>query len=138
MHATKKCRRRHILKVDKSNQFPPSLPPGNSSKFSRQFSPFFKKTSRPKSNHMWAHLSNINPIFLLQPFQKPNEFPESSSIRSVFDFNFTFLLQSRKILHRLSIFSPFRYLFWTNFKSSSLFWKISFYIIYRYLSFRCT
>ena len=52
MHATKECRRRNILKVDKSTQFPPPLPPKNSSTFSRIFSPFLQKTPRPKYNHM--------------------------------------------------------------------------------------
>ena len=52
MHATKECRRRNIFKVDKSTQFPPPVPPRNSSTFSRLFSPFLQKTSRPKSNHM--------------------------------------------------------------------------------------
>ena len=52
MHVTKECRRRNILKVDKSTQFPPPLPPRNSSTLSRVFSPFLQKTPRPKSNHM--------------------------------------------------------------------------------------
>ena len=52
MHATKECRRRNVFKADKSTQVPPPLPPRNSSTFSNLFSPFFQKTSRPKSNHM--------------------------------------------------------------------------------------
>ena len=52
MHATKECRRRNILKVDKSTQFPPTLPSRYSSTFSRLFSPFLQKTAGPKSNHM--------------------------------------------------------------------------------------
>ena len=52
MHATKECRRRNIFKVDKSTQFPPPVPPRNSSTFSRLFCPFLQKTSRPNSNHM--------------------------------------------------------------------------------------
>ena len=52
MHSTKECCRRNILKVDKSTQFPPALPPRDSSTFSRLFFPFLQKTPTPKSNHM--------------------------------------------------------------------------------------
>ena len=32
-------------------------------------------------------LSNINPTFLFQPSEKPNEFPASNGIRSIFNLN---------------------------------------------------
>ena len=47
-------------------------------------------------------LSNINLTLLFQPSEKPNEFPKSTSIQSVFNFNSTLLLQSRKILSNIT------------------------------------
>ena len=112
MHATKECRRRNIFEVDKSTQFPPPVPPRNSSTFSRLFPLHSKKLLDLNSTTCKnPFLSKNNPTFLFQPSEKPNEFSLSTSIQSVFNFNSTPFLHSRKILHRFTIFSFFRDLF---------------------------
>ena len=64
MHATKEYHRRNFFKVDKSTQFPPPVPPRNSSTFSRLFPLFSRKLPRSLMNFLNQLASRVYLILI--------------------------------------------------------------------------